>query len=338
MRIETDYSLLPHNTFGIPARCARFCEYDNVEELRELLIERKSEQNLLHIGSGSNLLFTKDFDGTILHSAINTFEITEETESEVVIRVGAGMDWDALVAKTIEHKFYGLENLSLIPGEVGASAVQNIGAYGAEIEQFIEKVETFDIDNATTHLLSHSDCNYAYRHSIFKASLKGKHIVTHVRYHLKKHFVPNLSYAALQHSIETAGYTSESITAAQLRQVVINVRLDKLPDPLQIGSAGSFFMNPIISKTAFSALQKQYPTLPFYPAGNGIKVPAGWLVQEAGWKGKSLGKAGVWHKQALVLVNNGGAKGEEIVALSQAIQTDVKEKFGIMLQPEVNFI
>lgn len=332
------YSLLHHNTFGIDVRCDDFREYQRTEQLQALLAELRGRK-WLHIGKGSNLLFIHDFKGIILHSAIKGHQVVEDHADSVKVRVGAGMVWDDFVAWCVEEGFYGLENLSGIPGEVGASAVQNIGAYGVEVGQFIDSVETICVDTSETRTYKQEDCNYAYRSSIFKHALHGKCVVTYVTYRLSKQFTPDLEYAAIRRELENRHMKPQDVTASQLRTLVIGIRDKKLPNPQVTGSAGSFFMNPIISKQAFCTLQQSFPEIPHYVMSDGrIKVPAGWLIEQCGWKGKNLGRAGVYSKQALVLVNLGQATGEDIKRLSEAICSDVKEKFGIEIKPEVNFI
>lgn len=340
MKVLENYSLLSHNTFGIDARCSRFVEYENVEELENVLCDvRKSKcRNFLHIGGGSNLLFTKDFEGTILHSAILEKKIVEENDQYVLLRVGAGENWDDFVAWCVEKGYYGLENLSYIPGEVGASAVQNIGAYGKEVCEFIDTVETVEVETGMTRIFTADECHYAYRYSTFKAENKGKYIVTYVQFRLSKTFEPDLKYAALSRELEARNIPVNIVTAQLLRNLVVEVRKSKLPEPSEIGSAGSFFMNPVVPQEISDALLAKYPTMPHYPVEGGVKVPAGWLIDQCGWKGKNMGKAGVYEKQALVLVNHGGATGEDICRLSKAIQQDVLKKFGITINPEVNFI
>lgn len=334
------YSLLHHNTFGIDARCSSFREYNSVEELRDIL---KSLSNgngkFLHIGQGSNLLFTKDYDGTILHSKIKGVEIVADSGDEVTVRAGAGIAWDDFVAWTVVSGMYGLENLSLIPGEVGASAVQNIGAYGAEAGDCISLVESIEVATGNVRNWTSKECDYSYRHSIFKGEEKGRYVITHVCFKLSRHFRPNLSYKGLRREVEEVrGLSETEIDAETLRSIVVETRKGKLPDPAVMGSAGSFFMNPVVAQDKFDELVEKYPNMPHFPMPNGIKIPAGWMIDQCGWKGKSLGHAGVYGKQALVLVNLGGAKGEDIVKLSDAVRADVKGKFGIDIYPEVNFI
>ena len=332
MKDISHYSLLPHNTFGIDVKCKRFIEYNSIEELRSCLPSIIKEP-LLHIGSGSNLLFTKDFEGTILHSGIKGKEILSAQDGSVTLKVGAGEEWDSFIGWCVNEGHYGLENLSYIPGEVGASAIQNIGAYGTEVEQYIEAVETIEIATGKERIFSHDECQYGYRKSIFKAELKNRFIITYVHYKLSSSFVPNLTYGALQKDI-----FNKDITAKELRDSIINIRRNKLPEPKEIGSAGSFFMNPIVSREVFNPILAHYPEMPYYEVDNKIKIPAGWMIEQCGWKGKQVGNAGVYAKQALVLVNHGGASGQEIVKLSEKIQEDVKEKFGIEINPEVIFI
>lgn len=331
------YSLLHHNTFGIDAKCREFKEYTSVDELLSILPKIRNEK-WLQIGGGSNLLFVDDFEGTILHSRILSCEEIKRTDSEVWLRVGAGVVWDEFVGQCVAKGYYGLENLSLIPGEVGASAVQNIGAYGVEAGQRIDSVETVEVATGKLQVFSHDECEYAYRSSVFKHALRGQYIVTHVVYRLSLNFSPDLDYGAIRRELESRQISAEEVTAGSLRQLIIDVRRSKLPDPEELGSAGSFFMNPVVSQDKFESLLKQYPQMPHFPMTNGVKIPAGWMIEQCGWKGKSLGAAGVYSKQALVLVNLGGATGQDIVRLSDAVRQSVKEKFGIDIHPEANFI
>lgn len=336
----TDYPLLRHNTFGIAARCRRFIEYTDPAELRAILADLRAcpDEPFFHIGGGSNLLFTRDYPGTILHSAIRGREIRDLDDGRVALRAGAGEDWDELVAFATAAGCYGLENLSLIPGEVGASAVQNIGAYGLEAGRCIMSVEAIEVATGSVRTFTPEECRYAYRYSIFKGELRGRYVITHVTYTLSRQFVPHLEYAALRREIEARRLTPGHLTAEQVRDIIVEVRRAKLPDPQEVGSAGSFFMNPVVSKAKFQALCSEYPAMPHYPAPDGIKIPAGWLIEQCGWKGRTLGRAGVYEKQALVLVNRGEATGEEIVRLAEQIQEDVARRFGIAIHPEVNYL
>lgn len=339
MKRERNYSLIRHNTFGLDVRCKEFIEYNDTDELRQVLRELQSDRRrFLPIGCGSNLLFTKDFDGTVLHSGIQEKEVVRETGTHVYIRAGAGINWDWFVADCIAHGYYGAENLSLIPGEVGAAAVQNIGAYGCEAGHLIAHVETVEAETGASCVFSQAECRYAYRSSIFKGAMRAKHIITYVTFRLSKTFVPVLSYGGLQRELSTRSLTADSLSAQALREIIIQIRRNKLPDPETIGSAGSFFMNPIVKEEVFSALRQQYPDMPHYVLPDGVKIPAGWLIEQCGWKGRNLGPAGVYEKQALVLVNRGQATGKDIVNLSDAIRQNVHNRFGIELIPEVNFI
>ena len=331
------YSLLHHNTFGIDAQCRDFFEYTTVSQLLERLPQLRQTQ-WLHIGSGSNLVFVHDFEGTIVHSAIRGIEVQRQTDRHVWLKVGAGQVWDDLVAECVARGYCGLENLSLIPGEVGAAAVQNIGAYGVEVCQFIDTVEAVQVSTGEVCELRGSECRYGYRSSLFKKEQAGQFIVTHVVFKLPLCFQPDLHYGAIARELQQQNITPGEVTPAVLRNLVVEVRRAKLPDPAEMGSAGSFFMNPVVSIDVFRHLQQQYPDMPHYEVENGVKIPAGWLIEQCGWKGRNLGPAGVYEKQALVLVNLGGATGADILRLARQVQADVKQRFGIMISPEANII
>lgn len=325
------------NTFGMDVKADRWIEYSSQEELCELLLHKERWSfPLLHIGAGSNLLFSGDFKGTVLHSGIKGIELVAEDENCVWVRVGAGVVWDDFVAYAVDREWYGAENLSYIPGEVGASAVQNIGAYGAEAKDLIDTVETVEIATAKVKVFRNEECGYAYRESVFKKDLKGKFVVTHVTYKLSKHPVFNLEYGNIRTRLEKTG---KEVSLRLVRDVIIEVRKEKLPDPAVQGNAGSFFMNPVIAKEQYQELLVKYPDMPHYVVDeNRMKVPAGWLIERSGWKGKALGRAAVHDKQALVLVNLGGASGREVMDLARAVVDTVRDLFGIELHPEVNFI
>ena len=329
----SDYSLLPFNTFGIEVKAANFFEFESEEELLELVAEGINSP-LLVIGGGSNLLFLKDFDGTILHSRISGVEVVVESEENVFLRVGSGMKWDDLVKYTIEQGWQGLENLSAIPGEVGASAVQNIGAYGVEAGEFIERVDTISLADGTKHCFSQSDCNFAYRDSIFKREAKGLYVVTYVTFRLRKKPEYKVTYGNLRQRVEQLG----GLSPANISQAVREIRDAKLPNPEELGNAGSFFMNPVVEPSVAETLLKEYPEMPQYKADGGIKLSAAWLIEQCGWKGKRIGNVGAYQNQALVLVNYGGATGQEVIELSDAISIAVKDKFGVQLNKEVNAI
>lgn len=337
MKDIKNYSLLAHNTFGIEARCHRFLEYSSVEEAQQIVSSLTTEDEpLLILGGGSNLLLTGDYPGTVLHSAIKGIKVLSDKEpASVFLKCGSGEVFDDVVAFAVENGYHGAENLSIIPGEVGASAVQNIGAYGVEAKDIIYKVEAVEIATGKLVVFDNADCEYSYRQSKFKHEWRDKYLVTHVIYRLSRTFVPDLDYGNIRSSLEKKGIASP--TAQQLREVIIEIRNAKLPDPKVQGNAGSFFMNPIVEKAKYEELASQYLGMPHYTIdAEHEKIPAGWMIDQCGWKGKSLGKAGVHDKQALVLVNRGGATGADIVRLCETIQKDVKEKFGIEIHPEVN--
>ena len=334
MTEQYDYSLKGLNTFGIEARCRRFVEYANVEEAQTVaaLLRQSPEEPFLIVGGGSNLLLTKNFEGTVVHSVCRgvAFDGCD-------VCCGSGVTWDDVVSLTIAHGLYGAENLSLIPGDVGASAVQNIGAYGVEVKDLITTVEAVEIATGAVRMFTNADCQYAYRQSRFKGEWKNRFLITHVTYRLSTAFVPRLDYGNIRSELERRGLTTP--TAQQLRDVIIDIRRAKLPDPEVTGNAGSFFMNPVVSRTKFEELLAQYPDMPHYFVDDQHeKIPAGWMIDRCGWKGRSLGPAGVHDRQALVLVNLGGATGADVVRLCEAIQQDVKQTFGITISPEVNIV
>lgn len=331
MKIRTDYSLLHHNSFGLDVKARKFVEYGNVHELQHYLCARDKDEPLLHIGGGNNLLFTKDYDGTVLHSAVKGFEVTGVDGHDVHLRLGAVMTWDRVVESTLRRGYFGLENLSGIPSEVGAAVVQNIGAYGAEVKDFVESVEAVSLADGEIHEFTAEDCGFGYRTSNFKGEWRGRYAVTQVTLRLSLDFRPNLTYHTL------SDHAPGEINAMDLRGMIMQLRASKLPDPGVLGNAGSFFMNPIVDRKKYEELASLYEKMPHYTIdAEHEKIPAGWMIDQCGWKGKSLGKAGVHDKQALVLVNRGGATGADVVNLCQAIQKDVKAKFGIDIYPEVN--
>lgn len=336
MKISPIFSLKPFNTFGIDAKADYFIEYDSVEDLQELLkLDLVKSNRMLVIGGGSNLLFLNDFKGVVIHSAINSIKPVSEDTKHIYLEAGSGIVWDELVAYVVEHGWGGVENLSLIPGEVGAAAVQNIGAYGVEVKDVILSVSTLEIETGLVRIFPIDECRYGYRDSIFKSELKGKYIITSVLFRFERQPVYNLSYQHLEEEVLKNG----EIDLPIIRKTIIAIRESKLPDPKITGNAGSFFMNPVISKARFNLLLDKFPSIPHYfVSDTEEKVPAGWLIEQCGWKGKQLGNAAVHHKQALVLVNTGNATGAEIVYLASQIQISVKEKFGIDLKPEVNYI
>lgn len=331
MKIINNCPLKERHTFGMDVKADRLIEFANEDELKSALTG--AVKPLLFMGGGSNLLFLNNYSGTVLHSVIDNINIVAEDDNSVSVRVGSGVVWDDFVAYCVEKGWWGVENLSLIPGEVGASAVQNIGAYGVEVKDVLQSIEAISVDDLSKRIFTNAECNYAYRDSIFKKSLKGKYVITYVTYRLSKKANPNIGYGALKSVL------AENPSLKEIRDAIIAVRNSKLPDPKVYGNAGSFFMNPVIPMEQFVALQSRYPDIPSYPASEGyIKVPAGWLIEKSGWKGKSLGNAAVYEKQALVLINRGGATGMEIKHLADTIIEDIKEIFGITLHAEVNYI
>ena len=336
MKIEQNYSLEQHNTFHLPVKTRWFMEYETEEELERILRDEYFQECLsVHIGGGSNLLFLNDFNGIVVHSCIKGISLLKETDDAVWLRVGAAEKWDDVVAYAVSHGYGGIENLSLIPGEAGAAAIQNIGAYGVEIKDVIEAVETYNQLSFEKRLFTNAECQYAYRYSYFKNEHNDPHIVTHIRLRLTKH--PHTFHLDYGHLREELGGQAPTLQA--IRQAVIAIRQQKLPDPDKLGNAGSFFMNPVIPVEQFEKLKQQYPSIPSYPAADGkIKVPAGWLIEQCGFKGQQHGAVGVYEKQALVLVNLGGATGSEIALVAESIRTAVNERFGIELMPEVKYV
>lgn len=328
-------SLLNHNTFGIDQGCNALYEPTSVEELRATLAMLCKEP-LLVIGGGSNLLLTQDFEGNVLHPLIKGIEVSEK-DAYILMRCGAGEVWDEVVDYAVSHGYYDMENLSHIPGEVGASVVQNIGAYGMEVQDVVYKIEAIETETGKEVVITPEECDYAYRYSKFKGEWKGRYVVTYVTYKLSKNFTPRLGYGNLSAVLQQKGI--ENPTASDVRKAVIDIRKSKLPEPEIEGNAGSFFMNPVVDRDKFSELIEKYPNMPHYNVGDDkVKIPAGWMIEQCGWKGKSMGRAAVHDKQALVLVNKGGATGKEILALCDAIRSDVKSRFGIEIRPEVNIV
>jgi len=333
MTIRENCSLKDHNTFGMDVKADRMVDWSTPDELKGILADL--ERPVLMIGGGSNLLFMSDFKGTVLHSSVTTIDILGITNDHVHIRVGSGVVWDDFVAWCAVNGYWGVENLSAIPGEVGASAVQNIGAYGVEAKDVIDTVQTICLTDGSERDFSNAECRYGYRQSILKNELKGQYAVAYVIFTLSRKPQPRLGYGALEQEVERLGGPS----LENIRQAVISIRGSKLPDPNVLGNAGSFFMNPVITEQEFNIIRSNYPDVPSYPAADGmIKVPAGWLIEKTGWKGRSLGPAAVYEKQALVLVNKGGATGTDIKHLADTIIEDVRQKFGITLSTEVNYI
>ncbi|MCD8305147.1 MAG: UDP-N-acetylmuramate dehydrogenase [Prevotella sp.] len=333
MTDEAQYNLLSHNTFGISVLCRRFVEIDNAEEAKEFLPEI-SRERLLFLGGGSNILFTKDFDGTVVRSAVRGIKAEAEGR-DVMLHCGSGERWDDVAAFAVNHHFYGAENLSHIPGDTGAAAVQNIGAYGAEIGPLVESVTAVETASGKLVNIGRGECEYAYRSSRFKRDWRGRFFITGVTLRLSREYRPQLDYGNIRGALEARKI--DFPTAEQLRETIIAIRDAKLPDPTKLGNAGSFFMNPVVAQDFADELLRENPGMPVFAAADGrAKLSAGWMIEACGWKGKRLGRAGVYAKQALALVNCGGASGEEILALARAVQRNVRERFGVELVPEVN--
>jgi UDP-N-acetylmuramate dehydrogenase len=339
MTVSENVSLKSFNTFGIEARARYFVRVQTPGELRAVLANPAYHPlPKLILGGGSNVLFINDaFDGLVIKIDIKGIAMLEETEGSVLLEVGAGEVWHDLVIHTIEKGYSGLENLSLIPGTVGAAPMQNIGAYGVEIKETFDSLEALHLESGECRRFTNAECRFGYRESVFKHELKGQYIITSVRFRLSKMPVFHTSYGAIQDTLREMGVAELSVKA--ISEAVCRIRRSKLPDPAQIGNAGSFFKNPEIPKAQYDALKAQYPDMPGYITSQDlVKVPAGWLIEQCGWKGKIVGDTGVHKLQALVLVNYGNAKGREIKALAESVQQSVQERFGIRLAPEVNFL
>ncbi|MCR5152828.1 MAG: UDP-N-acetylmuramate dehydrogenase [Prevotella sp.] len=336
MKIYNDYSLAAHNTFGIDERCKRFIDIECEQDAIDVCSMIDPDERLLIVGQGSNLLLGGFFDGTVLHSAITGCH-SVAIGNEVMLRCGSGECWDDVVAFAVDNGWFGMENMSLIPGDVGASAVQNIGAYGAEAKDVISQIEAVELATGKKVTINNHECDYGYRNSRFKGEWKNRFFITHVTYQLSVEYAPRLDYGNIR--AELMHRNIDYPLPLQLRQVIIDIRNAKLPDPKVLGNAGSFFMNPVVERPVFEALQSRYPDMPYYEIDDDhVKIPAGWMIEQCGWKGRDLGNAGVYDKQALVLVNRGGATGKDVINLAHAVINDVKEKFGIEIHPEVNVV
>lgn len=330
--------LKPYNTFGIAIKARLFCEICSKEQLSALIESGQLQrQPFLLLGGGSNILFTKDMEGLVVRMNITGREILFQDEDKVLVRIAAGENWDDFVVWSLDRGLNGLENLSLIPGNVGSSPIQNIGAYGVEVKDFIEEVEVIYLADGRVEVLRHAQCAFGYRDSIFKNALKGKVAILSVTFRLNKSKNLHLAYGAISHELEEMGIASP--TSSDVREAVCRIRRSKLPDPAILGNAGSFFKNPTVSSQVYDSLLLKFPALPAYPQANGsYKLAAGWLIEQCGWKGIRVGDAGVHIAQALVLVNYGIATGKEILTLATEIQQSVHAKFGIKLEMEVNIL
>lgn len=335
--IKYNYPLKKYNTFGIDIRTRKFVRLDNEQQATELFKDGKaSSGNCLILGGGSNILFTGDYDGTVIQALFREIEILEISTDSAIITVDAGLEWDRLVEWAVKNGMGGLENLSGIPGHTGAAPIQNIGAYGAEVSEMINAVHAVSLESGDKRVFSPEECSFGYRDSIFKNELKDKYLITRVEFRLSRdrHNI-RLAYGNLEQEIEGRGQP----TLAAVRDAVIKIRNDKLPDPAITGNAGSFFKNPVLDTDRYKKLKEEFSDIPSWELGNGLfKIPAAWLIEKAGWKGRKLGRAAVHKRQALVLVNLGGAEGSEILKLSRMIMDSVEEMSGIRLSREVNII
>jgi len=336
--IQENISLKPYNTFGIDAKARYFASFKSQDELSELLNSNAVKQNAqLVLGGGSNLLLTKDYDGIVLKNEIKGIELISQDEMHYYVKSNAGEAWHSFVMHCIKNNYAGVENMSLIPGCVGASPMQNIGAYGVEIKDVFHSLEATNVHDGSSKTFHLEECAFGYRESIFKRKEKGNWIITSVTFRLNKRPVLNTVYGAIEAELDKMNL--DTITIKDVSQAVINIRSSKLPNPIEIGNAGSFFKNPVVSMSVYDEIKKHYNSAPCYPINESeVKVPAGWLIETAGWKGKNMGNYGVHTNQALVLVNYGGATGKEIYDLSTVIINDIKIKFGIELEREVNII
>lgn len=338
MNIQQNISLKPFNTFGLEASAQYFVEVNTVEELKDIL-QNPDFKNLdkLFLGGGSNLLLTKNYEGLVIKIALKGVEKVFEDENSVHVKAGAGEIWHQFVMFCVENHYAGIENLSLIPGTVGAAPMQNIGAYGVEIKDVFQELQALNLETLEIETFSLTDCQFGYRESVFKHALKGKYVITSVTFHLNKVATFKTAYGDIQKTLAEMNVTELSIKAVS--DAVISIRRSKLPDPAEIGNSGSFFKNPEIPIEQYKQILIEHPTLPSYPINEStVKVPAGWLIEQAGWKGFRDGQIGVHDRQALVLVNYGGGNGNDIKALAEKVQQSVLDKFGIKLSPEVNYI
>lgn len=334
--ISENISLKPYNTFGIDVKAKKFAPFQSVAELEDLLDSNKSE-NIFILGGGSNILFTKNVSSLVLKNEIKGIEILYQDEENITLRVGAGEVWHEFVLYCVANEFAGVENLSLIPGNVGASPMQNIGAYGVEVKDVIQHVEAYHLESKTRKIFSNGECKFGYRESVFKREFKDQYVITHVVFKLSLNPNINTSYGAIENELKTKGISKASLK--DVSDAVISIRQSKLPDPKVIGNAGSFFKNPVVKEEIYQKIKSNYPDAPSYPVLPGeVKIPAAWLIEQAGWKGKTFETFGVHKNQALVLVNYGGSSGQQIWDLSTQIKEDVFSKFGVDLEREVNVL
>ncbi len=336
MNITENISLKSYNTFGIDVTAHYFSSFATQDQLVELLA--MTPANPLILGGGSNVLFTRDIDGFVLKNEVSGIDLVHEDEEYVYIKAGAGENWHAFVLHCLDRGWAGVENLSLIPGSVGAAPMQNIGAYGVEIRDVFQELEAYDLKEQKVYTFSLNDCEFGYRESVFKRKYRDRFVILNVTFRLRREPVFHTSYGAIREELEKMGVSQLSIRA--ISQAVINIRSSKLPDPKQIGNAGSFFKNPAVSNEKFESLRAEFPAIVGYPnpGSETTKLAAGWLIEQCGWKGFRRGDAGCHARQALVLVNYGGASGQEVYDLSEEILLSVERKFGVRLEREVNII
>lgn len=338
MQLQENISLQPYNTFGLEAKARFFTAFDSVKLLKEsLLMIRDNQLKYMILGGGSNILLTQPYEGIVLLNKLKGITVVDETSEHIFVKSEAGESWHDLVLYCIENNYAGIENMSLIPGSVGAAPMQNIGAYGVEVKDVFHSLEAIHVETGEIKTFHAEECEFGYRESVFKRSLKGQYIIISVTLRLNKTPEFKTSYGAISAELESMGIKNLSIKA--ISDAVIAIRKSKLPDPAEIGNSGSFFKNPVLASEVVEKIKVAYPNIASYPAGEGLtKVAAGWLIEQAGWKGKTFGNYGVHKNQALVLVNYGGATGKEIYDLSVTVIKSVKEKFGIELEREVNVV
>ena len=340
LTIQSHVSLKPYNTFGIDADARYFIEINQADDINTLLqLTDFMGVPKLILGGGSNVLLCHDFNGLVIRMNIQGIEVLRENDDHIFLKAGAGVNWDELVQFCVQHGYAGMENLTLIPGTVGASPMQNIGAYGVELEQIFDSLTAVHTQTGERRTFSHADCQFGYRDSIFKRELKGYYIITSVTFRLNKQPIFHTRYGAIQETLADMGVPHDELTIKAISEAVSRIRRSKLPDPSQIGNAGSFFKNPEIPKAQFDSLKRQFNEMPGYPVGDElVKIPAGWLIEQAGWKGYRSGDAGVHTKQALVLVNYGNATGQDLLNLAKQVQDSVHQMFGVSITPEVNVV
>ncbi|MBU1013166.1 MAG: UDP-N-acetylmuramate dehydrogenase [Bacteroidetes bacterium] len=337
MNILSSFSIKNLNTFQIDCKAKYFVEVGSQPEIQELkLLEIFRNENVFILGGGSNVLFTKDFDGLIIHPVFKGIEVDAESSELIILKIGAGEIWEELVDFTVKNGWSGIENLAAIPGSVGAAPIQNIGAYGVELKDVFESLTAIDLQDGSIVTFKREECNFAYRNSIFKSEFKNRFLIMDVSLRLNKNAKPNIEYEALSMFLE-----NEHLDPGleNVYRAIINIRASKLPDPKQIGNVGSFYKNPVVEHDKFAELNSKFPEIKYFPQPKGAsKLAAAWLIESCGWKGKRIGQVGVHDKQALVLVNHGGGDGSQILSLSNLIIESVNQKFGIQLEPEVNIL